>query len=145
MKQGRLSSGSASIGQLMLVIFFAPFMLFLCYSVLNKTTNDGLIFLAVVTGVVILIFKNAISYADVSIEGRSLLIEKFFFVRKKSVDEFKLINSAILPFTYYIEFTDGKKVYFFLRYSEIFKQFFGSDSDKFLIDLRKMFNDEKDY
>lgn len=126
----KINSGSAQAGQIMCMLFFIPFLFLLLYIVIVNFSMDLLIFVIILTTIIIFIFKNAFSYADIYIKEGNIIIKKIFFTRSKKLSDIKEIDRAFLPITYSILFKDNFKVYFMARVLDIFKQFFSSDPDK---------------
>jgi hypothetical protein len=143
MKKEKLNGGSAIGVQVMLLIFFLPFIVFLAYIIFSNFSLEGLTFLIVLSALITLIIRNAFSYADIYIHGNTLLLKKLFYSNKKSVKNYKALNKALLPFTYFIEFDDYQRVYFFLQTSEVIKEAFSLDPDQVLKRLRSKFQELK--
>lgn len=141
MSEKKLSGGSASLMQVMALVFLLPLVGMLCYIIVSKNRSaEGFFFLALFIGIVLLILRVLMRYADVWLKGDTIIIERVFKKNSKPLIEFKSVESAALPFTYYIEFMDRKRAYFSIRDSEVLKQFLGSNPDKHLMELRGMLN-----
>ncbi len=88
---------------------------------------EGYLFLFLVFSLLILFALIPLIYSDIYLSGSNVVMKKIFGTKRRPVSDFKAINSAILPFAWYIEFKDGKKVYFSLTPMEMVKNFFGAD------------------
>jgi len=131
MDNQKLSGGFARMAQLMLLLFFLPFISFLFYITLIKNfLVEGCVFFMIFIAVIFFIIRHGFSYADLYISSRFLIVKKLFSTRSKSRGELKQIESAFLPFTFYLKFEDSTKVFFFSDNSDLFKQLISSDSDK---------------
>lgn len=131
--------GFARVGQLMLLLFFVPFNLFLIYVVGKNFSLDGLIFASIIASVSILIVRNGFSYGDVYLTEHSITIKKLFTNQKKQLSQFNKIQKALCPFTYYIEFEDKEKVYFIVSLKNMGKEAISLDPDIILKELRQKF------
>ena len=130
----KLSGGYARIAQLMQVLFFVPIILILLFLGHRAVENgnfglDTFIFISSVIIVSILIVKNTFTYADIYLENSSIILKKLFQVKKVPVSECSRIGKALMPLTYYIEFEEKQRVYFFLTAPKILRRLSSSDSD----------------
>lgn len=133
----KISGGSARLAQIMLLLFFIPFIFFLSYLILTKNfTLEGVVVLFVFIAVISLILRNVFSYADIYIFQDHLIVKKLFSTKNRSILEIKYIDKALFPFTFFLKFEDNSKVFFFSETSDLLKQLMSSDPDKGLKIIR---------
>jgi hypothetical protein len=114
------------------------------YIILSKNrSQEGFGFLIFVVIIAFLICRNALSYADIFISADTFEMKKVWGSRTRNMSEYKKIGKAVLPFTFYIEFKNGEKVYFFAPLSDIWEGLKSSDPDKDLKALRLRFKKEQ--
>ncbi|QEC53048.1 hypothetical protein EDD80_10410 [Anseongella ginsenosidimutans] len=134
----KISGGSARLNQLMLLLFFLPFVWLLTYIILAKNFSlAGGAFLLFCIAMCCLIIRNGFSYADLYVSEHCLIIKKLFSIKSKPTAKIKKIDKALLPFTLYVEFEDSTKAFFFSRTSEVFKQLISSDPEKSVKFIKK--------
>lgn len=140
MKSKKLGGGLAILGQALVLLFFAPFCLFLLYFIITKSlTFEGIAFLLIVLALSILVVVHAYSYADLYLEGGRIKIKKLFLVKSKPLTDFKTVEQAIMPLKYCVIFQDGSKACFVLSTSSIFQHVISSDPNRKLKELRLEF------
>jgi hypothetical protein len=119
----KISGGSARGGQAMLIFFFTPLILFLTYIIVSKNLSlQGVSVLIMLYLITCLILRNAFSYGDVYRQNDKLLIKKLFTTNNRQIIDIKDLDTSLLPFTFYFEFQDAKKVFFFSNTSDLMKQ-----------------------
>lgn len=140
MKKEKISGGGAVLAHVLFLLFFVPFAVFVTYIVIDKNNStEGVVFLIIFLAIILLILRHILSYADIYLGENIIIVKKIFTEKKKSVAELQRIDRALLPFTYYIEFKNGNKEYFFLKSLEILHQVITLDRDKILKELRLKF------
>ncbi len=145
MKLEKVSGGYAVMGQAMLLLFLLPITSLLFFVILTKNfSSEGMTFLAFVMVIAFLMLRLMFSYADIYLSQGIIVMKKLFGVRKSPVSDYKRIEKALLPFTYYIEFENGKKVYFSTLLSEIWETATSSDPDRGLKAIRLKFEKEQE-
>jgi len=118
-----ISGGAAVAVQAFVLFFLAPFFLFMIYLVLR--INFGLATVSVVLVVTVLfvvLFKLALSSADLYFSGDMIVVKKIFSIKRIPITNYKTIDEAFMPSKYYVEFNDGSKVYFTLKTNDFFKR-----------------------
>lgn len=124
----KITGGSARGGQAMLILFFTPLILFLTYIIVRKNLSfQGVAVLIMFYLITYLILRNAFSYGDVYRQKDTLLIKKLFTTKNRQITDIKDLDTSLLPFTFYFEFQDAKKVFFFSNTSALIKQLAASD------------------
>jgi len=101
-----------------LIALFMPF---------HRLNFGGYLNLLLILGAIMLFAMLPLVYSDVYLSSDSIVIKKIIGTKRRPISDFKALNATILPFACYIEFQDGKKVYFSLTPSEIVKNITGSD------------------
>ncbi len=128
METNKISGGYARVSQILILLFFTPFLVTLIYVIFsNKVTIQSLIFLFALSFVMILFVWNAFSYSDVYLTNDLIISKKLFSTKRKRRNEIKNITEAFRPFTYKIEFIDGKKISFLSTLFDNFKHILSSD------------------
>ena len=123
MKQKRISGGSARLGQLMLLLFFSPFIVLLIYLMLAKNlSSEGIIFTGLLLAPIILIVYNSFRFGDIYLLDETLIIRKLFTTEKKPIAKIVNIETTLFPFAFHLKFDDMYKVMFFSKTADIFKQ-----------------------
>ncbi|RNI21917.1 hypothetical protein [Rufibacter latericius] len=144
MKKEKISSGFAVLAHAMVLLFFIPLCLFLLYIIITKNLSlEGIGFLSAFFIPSILIVRYAFSYADLYLEGNTLIVKKLFGVKVKPIAEYKTVEEAIMPLKYCLKFQDGSKAYFALTSSSKFRHILSLDPDKALLELRLKFQELK--
>ena len=118
-----ISGGAAVALQAFMLFFVGPFFLFMIYLVLR--VNFGLATVSVVLVVTVLfvvLFKLALSSADLYFSGDMIVVKKIFSIKRIPITNYKTIDEAFMPSKYYVEFNDGSKVYFTLKTNDFFKR-----------------------
>lgn len=145
MKLEKVSGGYAVMGQAMVLLFLLPIVALLFYVILTKNrSSDGMIFLAFVLIIAFLILRLMFSYADIYLSQGTIVMKKLLGSRRIPIVDYKRIEKALLPFTYYIEFENGRKVYFSTLLSEIWETATSSDPDSGLKTVRLRFEKEQE-
>ena len=75
------------------------------------------------------ILTQSLSYADLFFYGDNIVIKKITGQSTRPITDYKTIDEAFSAFTYYVEFNDGKKVYFKLKTKEALSRFVNSGPD----------------
>jgi len=83
----------------------------------------------------------AFKTADVSIENGVFIIGKLFRTTKISSQQYKKIGT-LLPFGYYLEFEDRKRVYILFGPDEIIKQFTSFKSNDIIEKIKSLIHQE---
>jgi hypothetical protein len=140
MKEEQISGGYIVLVQWLIFLFGMPFIAFICYLLVDsRIEKDGKYFLCAIILVVFLMLKYILIYGDIYLSGENVIIKKNIGVKTKHISQIKSLDEALVPFTYYIEFKDNKKVYFRLKPKDILKRITSADSD-ILENLRSKFN-----
>jgi len=101
-----------------LIALFIPF---------RRLDFDGYLAWLSILAALILFAMLPLIYSDVYLSNDNIVMKKIIGTKRRPVSDFKAIKATILPFACYIEFQDGKKVYFSLTPSEIIGNITGSD------------------
>ncbi|MDB4903202.1 MAG: hypothetical protein JWQ63_2483 [Mucilaginibacter sp.] len=122
-------SGGASVyvqGFMMFfcIIFITIIILIIPFRLLDF---DGVCFVVLLIAAAVLFAVLPLIYSDIYLSGNTLIMKKIIGTKRKPISDFNAIDLTILPFVCYIEFKDGKKVYFSLTPNEIIKNFMGTD------------------
>lgn len=126
----KVSGGYPRIAQIMLLLFFVPFTLFLTYIIFSKNlTVEGGVFLVGFLSAIFLVLKFGFSYADIYLSENHILIKKLFTTRKNSLEKISEINESFFPFTYYIKVGESK-IYFLPKATDLSKQLLSFNPDK---------------
>jgi hypothetical protein len=88
---------------------------------------EGYLAVFLIFSALVLFAMLPLIYSDVYLSGDSIVIKKIIGTKRRPISDFKALDATILPFACYIEFQDGKRVYFSLTPSEIVKNITGSD------------------
>ena len=136
-----LSEGCARIGQGIILFFFTPINI-LIWSIVFRSSFSApaLLFAICITALSTLIVFMAFKAADVSIENGVFVIEKLL-TTKISSQRYKKIGT-VLPFGYYLEFEDRKRVYVLFGPDEIIKQFTSSKSNEIVEEIKSLIHQE---
>ena len=137
-----LSDSYARIGQGIILFFFTPFNI-LTWSIVFRSSfrAPALLFAICITALSILIVFMAFKTADVSIENGVFIIGRLFGIKKISAQQYKKIGT-LLPFGYYLEFEDRKRVYVLFGPDEIIKQFTSSKSNEIIEEIKSLIHQE---
>jgi len=137
-----LSDSYASIGQGIILFFFTSFNI-LVWSIVFRSSFSvsALLFAVCITALSILIVFMAFKTADVSIENGVFIIGKLFRTTKISSQQYKKIGT-LLPFGYYLEFEDRKRVYILFGPDEIIKQFTSFKSNDIIEKIKSLIHQE---
>jgi hypothetical protein len=139
----QISGGLPILAQIIVICFFGPFLLCLFYLIVMKNPSvGGVLFFLGSTFVAGILIKNVMSYADISLVNKVIVVRKIFWVRYIKPEEFRSVNRGLLPFTFYVQFTD-LKVYFFLNESKVVADLM-KGSEQTRIELEKVFLKLKD-
>ena len=132
-----LSDGYARIGQGIILFFFTPINI-LIWSIVFRSSFSApaLLFAICITALSTLIVFMAFKTADVSIENGVFIIGKLL-----SSQQYKKIGT-VLPFGYYLEFEDRKRVYVLFGPDEIIKQFTSSKSNEIVEEIKSLIHQE---
>ena len=134
----KLSGGSARVGQLMLILFFIPVILWVFYIVFVKNfSTNGLLFLLFFISITTLILYRGFSYADLFLSEDKLIIKKIFKIREVHLSEIQDVDRGLIPFSYNIKFKDNSRVKF-SKYTDVPKSFFSMDPDKGLNEIKSI-------
>jgi hypothetical protein len=108
-----ISIGSARMLQVLILMFFVSFISFVTYIILTKNPSlEGLVFIIGCTGLALIFIYQAMSYGDLTISGDRLRVKKIIKSKDYPFTDIKTVDRALLPYTFYIEFKNYKKVYF---------------------------------
>ena len=137
-----LSEGCARIGQGIILFFFTPINI-LIWSIVFRLSFSApaLLFAICITALSTLIVFMAFKTADVSLENGVFIIGKLFWTTKISSQRYKKIGT-VLPFGYYLEFEDRKRVYVLFGPDEIIKQFTSSKSNEIVEEIKSLIHQE---
>lgn len=145
MKQKKISGGSARLGQLMLLMFFCPFIILLLYLIISKDlSSGGIIFLLALMTPILLIVRKIFMFGDIYISGNRMMIKKLFSTSDKSIEELLKIDKSLIPFAFYLRFKGGSRIMFFSDTSDIFKQTFSNEIDYMPKSLKEILKTEED-
>ncbi|WP_242919696.1 hypothetical protein [Pontibacter liquoris] len=144
MKREKISGGFAAVGHALVLLFFVPLCLFLLYIIITKNFSfEGVIFLLAILIPSVLVVRHAYTYADLYLEGNTIIVKKLFSVKAKPIAEYKTVEQAIMPLKYCIKFQDGSKACFALNTSSIFRHITSTDPDRVVKELRLKFQELK--
>ncbi|WP_299821621.1 hypothetical protein [uncultured Pontibacter sp.] len=143
MKREKISGGFAVVGHALVLLFFVPLCLFLLYIITKNFSFEGVIFLLAFLVPSILVVRHAYTYADLYLEGNTIIVKKLFSVKAKPIAEYKTVEQAIMPLKYCIKFQDGSKACFALTSSKIFRHIISTDPDRVVKELRLKFQELK--
>jgi hypothetical protein len=136
----RLSASYAILGQGLLLFIFTPLNVLLWTIVFRSNFSTSTILFALFfAGLSVLIVFLGFKTADVSIENGVLFISKLFWTTKVPSQQYRKIGT-LLPFGYYLEFENGKKVYVLFGPDEIIKQFTSSKPNEFIDEIKSLIN-----
>lgn len=137
----KISGGSARLGQLMALLFFIPFIMFLSYIILTKNFNkDGLMFLIPILGISFIVIRRSFSCADIYRDHSFFLIKKLFVSRKISPKDVIEVGETLWPFTYYIIVgAKRKKILFFSNTSDLLKEITSNDINTEIENIKSKF------
>lgn len=118
----KVSGGYPRVAQIMLLLFFVPFTMFLTYIIFSKNlTVEGGVLLVIFLAAISLVLKFGFSYADVYLSENHVIIKKLFTTRKIYLEKISEISESFFPFTYYIKVGESK-VYFLPNFTDLSKQ-----------------------
>lgn len=125
-----ISGGAAVASQAFGFFIVVPLLLFFSWIVIHTSQDLSWIYFVVpIIAVMAFILKQSLSYADLFFYGDNIVIKKITGQSTRPISDYKTIEEAFLAFTYYIEFKDGKKVYFKLKTIEALSRLVNSGSD----------------
>jgi hypothetical protein len=128
-----ISFGSARILQLMTLMFFISFVSFATYIILTKNpTLGGFVFILCCFVAGWLFIYQTMLYGDLTIDDEKLIVKKITYSKAYQLTDIKIVDEALLRYTFYIEFENSKKIYF--------RNFSNWDMKKTVIELRIKLN-----
>ncbi len=79
-------------------------------------------------------------YTNVSFNEDVIQVENLFSLQTRSKGAVKSIKESSLPFTFYIEFVDGKKARFYYLLGSFKRRFVDSTSVNIILDIKERLN-----
>ncbi len=143
MKTKKVSAGYPKLAQIMLLLFFVPFTLFLSYVIFSKNfTSEGIVFLSIFFVAIFLVLRFAFYYADIYLSESHVIVKKLFITKKVGLERIGEVNESFFPFTYYIK-VGRSKMYFLPNATDLSKQLLSFNHTKGLALIREKFAKEK--
>lgn len=142
MKEEQISTGYTVILQGIIVSFVVLLLIGIGFLLRNTTLDStAWIVLCFIIAFIAIALWRLLSFADIYVFSEQMIIyKKIIGVRRRPLSEIRSVNEGILPFNYYIEFKDDKKVYFQLKPDDMLKRLISSDADSVLDSLKKRLN-----
>lgn len=138
MKEERISTGYTVILQ-GVVGSFVVLLLATIGFLLRNTTLDATawtIMCCIIIFIIILVWQ-LFSFADVYVSSDQIIYKKIIGIKNKPLSFIRSVNEGLLPFNYYIEFMDNKRVYFQLKPGDMLKRFSRHNAASVLDSLKK--------
>lgn len=121
MKTRKVSGGYPRVSQIMLLLFFAPFTIFLSYIIFSKNfTSEGIVFLSIFLVAIFLVLRFGFSYADIYLSDNQMVVKKLFSTKNIGLKEIRGIEESFFPFTYYVK-VGKSKIYFLPNATDLSK------------------------
>ena len=139
----KISGGSARLGQLIALLFFIPFLLFLTYIILSKNcTMEGFFFLVPTIIISLLIVRRSFKFADIYREKSVFLSKKIFSSMTLTTTDIIEVGESLWPFTYYIIVYEKKrkKILFSSSTSDWFTKMISNDGSNSLNKIKEQFS-----
>lgn len=96
------------------IIFFIPFYTFIFFTIVIKNPSfEGMVFLIICSAIIFFIINRTFRMGDILFVNDTIIIKKLFNTCQRKTEDIKEINSYILSNTFYFEFTDLKRIYFY--------------------------------
>lgn len=143
MKEERISTGYTVFIQ-GVIISFCVLLVLVIALIINKDLDEtAWIFLCCIFIFILIIVKRLMSFADLYLSSDYIIYRRIIGEKKRLISEIKAVNEGFLPFNYYIEFNDGKRIYFQLKPKDMLRRL--GDSNKTVLNnfKKKLDLDEK--
>ncbi len=138
MEHEPLSAGNNVIGQGLIIAFIVLFytMIGFLFGDLQFDFETFLI-LVFIFSVGVFIIGRILSFADVYVSPEHIICKKIIGTKKIPLSNIKTVKQALSPFTYSLEFHDGKKVFFQLKPGDMSKRFENLGDEAIIQDLKR--------
>ncbi len=138
MKEEQISTGYTVILQGVIGSFIVLLLAMIGFLLRNTTldTTAWIIMCCIIIFIIVL-FWRLFSFADVYVSSDQITYKKIIGIKSEPLSAIKSINEGLFSFNYYIEFKDGKKVYFQLKPGDMLKRFTSPNADSVLDSLKK--------
>ncbi len=141
MKEEQLSTGYTVILQGVICSFIIILLGLMGFLLKNaKLDTTAWTILCCIIILVLIALIRLLSFADVYISSDQIVYKRVTGVKRRPLSEIRSVDEGILPFNYYLEFIDDKKVYFQLKPSDMLKRFSDSGSNNILNSLKQRLN-----
>ncbi|MGV8878482.1 MAG: hypothetical protein ACOH2A_05580 [Sphingobacteriaceae bacterium] len=138
MKEERISTGYTVILQAIVGSFVILLLAAIAFLLKNKSLDATawIIICCIIIFIIILVWQ-LFSFADVYVSSDKLIYKKIIGIKNKPLSFIKSVKEGLLPFNYYIEFMDNKRVYFQLKPRDMLKRYSSSNADSVTKSLKK--------
>src|SRR5689334_13701425 len=116
MNEEQLSAGYTVILQGVICSFLAIFLglIIFIFKDVKLDETPWLLLMFIIIFILVAIIR-LLSFADVYISNGHIMYKKITGIKSRPLSEIKGVYEGILPHNYYVEFIEGKRVYFQLK------------------------------
>lgn len=143
MKEEQISTGYTVIIQGIILSFSVLLVIVAAFLINKDLDKTAWVILCCVFIFILIIIVKLMSFADLYLSSDHIIYRRIIGEKKRHISDVKSINEGFLPFNYYIEFFDGRKIYFQLKPRDMLQRL-GDSHQTVLNNLKKKFHlDEK--